>query len=323
MISKMFSPHLKDELVLVETFLENQVSTSDYLLKESFMKVLKSGGKRIRPAFVFLSGELLGKSYRDLLRFASALELVHMSTLIHDDIIDEADLRRGKPTLNKVRGDEWALFAGNYLFSEALDIIEPSENPEIAKMMSKIARLMVEGEFLQYLSMYDTEQSVINYFRRIRGKTALLLALSCETGAMVAKKDAETVKSLYNFGYNLGMAFQIIDDILDLSFDLEINKTQGKDLLQGIINLPVLLVLKEETPEAVIVKRIIDGRFKNGKRDLEQIMEILKKANAIDRARETALKYTLKARSYLEKLPDNRIRKELEDMTQALYERKI
>ncbi len=320
MNNKLYTPLLQDEIKEVENYIQKRFETSDYRLRYNFIDILNAGGKRIRPAFVFLSGELFGDNRKNLLKFASAIEIIHMSTLIHDDIIDHALERRGKPTLNAKYGNSWALYAGNYLFAEALELIEPEKNLEIAKVMADSALKIVEGELLQHLALFNTKQTIRDYLRRIRGKTALLLALSCQVGAMAANKSPEKVKNMYNFGYNLGMAFQIIDDILDIEENTNTKKTKGEDLLNGHVNLPVLISLKDKDKRSLELESIIINRF-NEYNSLERGIEIIKEKKGIMKAKEIAYRYSEKAKSYLNSFPESPVKKELIRITDSLYER--
>ncbi len=320
MNNKLYTPLLQKEIKEVESYIQKRFEKTNYKLNDNFMEILNAGGKRIRPAFVFLSGELFGENKKALFRFAAAIEMIHMSTLVHDDIIDRAEQRRGKPTLNSKFGNPWALYAGNYLFAEALDLIEPEKNKEIARVMSDSAVKIVEGELLQHLAVFDTNQSIRDYLKRIRGKTALLLALSCQVGAMAASKSPEKVNKMYNFGYNLGMAFQIIDDILDIEENTKTNKTKGEDLLNGHINLPAIIALKDKDSDSLELSSIIKSKFMN-EDSLEKGIEIIKNKEGINRAKEIAFRYSEKAKSFLVDFKESPVKKELIRITDSLYER--
>lgn len=322
MKNKLFAPRLQEEIKEVEGYIQKRFEKSNYRLKDDFIEILNAGGKRIRPAFVFLSGELFGHKKENLIKYASAIEIIHMSTLVHDDIIDHAKERRGQPTLNYKYGNAWALYAGNYFFAEALDLIEPEKNIEIARVMAGSAVKIVEGELLQHLALFNTEQTIKDYLKRIRGKTAILLALSCQIGGMASNQKPEDIRKIYNFGYNLGMAFQIIDDVLDIEEKAETKKTKGEDLLNGHINLPALLALKDMDSESLELKKIIDGKFSE-EDSLTRGIEIIRKKEGIIEAKRIALRYSEKAKTYLVDFPENSIKKELIRITDSLYERKF
>jgi len=318
--TKLYTPLLQKEIKEVESYIQKRFEKSNYRLSDNFLAILNAGGKRIRPAFVFLSGELFGENKRDLLRFAAAIEMIHMSTLVHDDIIDHAEERRGKQTLNAKFGNPWALYAGNYLFAEALELIQPEKNKEIAKVMADSAVKIVEGELLQHLALFNTNQTIRDYLKRIRGKTALLLALSCQVGAMAAGQSPEKVKKMYNFGYNLGMAFQIIDDILDIEENAKTKKTKGEDLLNGHINLPALIALKDKDKLSGELDAIIKSKFSN-ENSFARGIEIIKDKEGINRAKEIAFRYSEKAKSFLSDFKESPVKKELIRITDSLYER--
>ncbi len=322
MKSKLYTPLLQKEITEVENYIQERFEKSGYSLKDNFLEILNAGGKRIRPAFVFLSGELFGKKKEDLIRFASAIEIIHMSTLVHDDIIDRAQERRGQPTLNYKYGNPWALYAGNYFFAEALELIQPEKNVDIARVMADSAVKIVEGELLQHLALFSTQQTTRDYLKRIRGKTALLLGLSCQVGGMVGNKSSKKIDQIYNFGYNLGMAFQIIDDVLDIAEDTETKKTKGEDLLNGHINLPALIALRDQDSDSAELKRLIEEKFIN-EDSLDRAIEIIRKKDGISRAREIAFRYSEKAKTYLSDFPNSSVKKELIRITDSLYERKF
>ena len=317
----LFSPRVKAEIRDVESYIEQTIQTSHYRISQNYVNILKAGGKRIRPAFVFLSGEVFGIKKEELLRLASAIEMIHMSTLIHDDIIDNAGERRGKPTISALHGDPWALYAGNYLFAESLAMIDPLKNPEIARVMAKAATGIVAGELLQYRALFNTRQTVRDYLKRIRGKTALLLALSCKVGAMASNAGEAEVRNMHAFGYNLGMAFQIIDDVLDISETADTRKTRGEDMLNGHINLPMIFALQERDRHTKTIREIVGNRFTERERDVELVIRILKEKGTIEKAKSVAFRYNERAKKCLETLPDNMIKSELLGITDSLVER--
>ncbi len=320
MDKKIYAPFLQDEIQEIENYIHSKFDSSNYKMKDDFLQIFKAGGKRIRPAFVLLSGNLFKGDKGQLVKLASAIELIHMSTLIHDDIIDQADKRRGEATLNARYGKEWALYAGNYLFAEALEMVDPENNQEIAAVMAASAVKIVEGELLQHTLLFESNQTIREYLKRIRAKTALLLALSCQIGAMAAGKSACQVKKMYHFGYNLGMAFQIIDDILDIEENSQTKKTKGEDLLQGHVNLPALMVLRQNKPEAKILKKAIEEKFQ-GKTSLTDSLLIIQENSGIDKSKEIAYRYSQKAKRYLEGFEDSPVKNELLRITDSLYER--
>ncbi len=316
----LFPEKINNDIKNVENFIAQRLELSNYKLKDNYLRLLFSGGKRIRPAFVFYSGQAFGGQTDTLLQMASAVELVHMSTLIHDDIIDHATKRRGEETLNAKHGDPWALYAGNYLFAEALEMIDSRKNPEIAGVMAEAAVKIVEGELLQQLALFDTSQTVRSYLKRIKGKTALLLALSCQIGALATTQNRDNIRLMYQYGYNLGMAFQIIDDILDMEDGLDLNKTKGQDLLYGHINLPAIFALQKESSEQRQLQAIIDRRFEN-ENDLQEAVSIIKESGAVAKAKQVASSYSEKAKLSLEKLNNQSIKKELLKVSDSLIER--
>jgi heptaprenyl diphosphate synthase len=264
--------------------------------------VIEAGGKRIRPLLVILSGWKKQADWKPLIDVAVAAELIHTASLVHDDIIDEADTRRGIPTLNTVEGNHTAVLAGDYLFARAFDLLSDQRTYGALPFMVKAIQVMCEGVIEEISTLFDHTITKNDYFSRIYKKTASLTEACCGSGAKVSGAEQEIVISLAEFGRNLGMAFQIVDDLLDFSSDEEtLGKPAGSDLAQGILTLPVLYLL--ENPSCSEQVREIIAKRECTPADFAYIKETAVEYSALDRAYNKAQEFQEKAKSYLNSLP--------------------
>jgi len=208
---------IKHDLKVVEKELQKVVTTPDPLLTETSAHLLNAGGKRLRPAFALMAGKTCKYKRDKLIPLAMSLELIHMASLVHDDVIDDSYTRRGIPTVKANWGDQISIYTGTYLFAQSLILIAECNDPKISGILANISVNMCEGEIQQIVSSFDTNQTIKDYFFRIKRKTALLISASCELGAVACGAPEYHVRALERFGYYLGMAFQMTDDILDLT----------------------------------------------------------------------------------------------------------
>ena len=292
---------LKTDMQFIERELYKSVHSPDPLMTEASSHLLKAGGKRIRPIFVLLGGKSGNYDINRLKYIAVALELVHMSSLVHDDVVDDADIRRGQLTVKSKWDNRVAMYTGNYILSQAVGYISKLENVRIHQILSKAIVNMCIGEIEQIKCLYEWNQSLKTYLLRIKRKTALLMAISCQLGALACGAKEDIVQALYRYGYNVGMAFQITDDILDLTgTEQQLGKPAGNDLLQGNITLPVLLSMENAS-----VKNHIIQEFNSGHPDIKHIIDLVLNSGGIHRAKEIAQKYLHKARESLNHLHDH------------------
>jgi len=314
---------IKKELANVEKFLSEYTNFSHLELRNSSQHILKAGGKRIRPAFVLLSGKIYNRDNNiDLIPIAAAVELIHMASLVHDDVIDRADIRRGEPTIRVLWGNKFSLHCGDYLLAHAIKLIDPQKNKDIANILARISVEMCQGEIQQLLSVFDTNQSIKDYFYRIKRKTALLIAASCKIGAVAANAPKEAVNALYKYGYYLGMAFQIKDDVLDMQGNSNvIGKPAGNDLAQGIITLPTIFALNKCNQDSARLKNIIDNQFINHDQELTEALEIVKRSGGLEKSLAVSKKFIIKAKKQLDLLPKCSIKENMEKIADYINER--
>ncbi|MFD2612018.1 heptaprenyl diphosphate synthase component II [Paenibacillus gansuensis] len=313
---------LRGDISYIEKELERSIDTEHAVLNEASLHLLKAGGKRIRPVFVLLAGELGTYDLERLKRVAVPLELIHMASLVHDDVIDNANTRRGQLTVKSKWDNRVAMYTGDYIYAKALTIVTQLENPVIHRILSKAMLEMCIGEMEQIRDFFNTEQTVRNYLLRIRRKTALLIAISCQLGAVASEAKPELARRMYNFGYNVGMAFQIRDDILDLlGTEKQLGKPPGSDMRQGNITLPVLFALQESSIREELLHEISTIRDADGQADTYRVIQLIRGSKGVDRADAMAAKYIEKAIAALDILPDNKTRKNFKDIAHFIGKR--
>lgn len=314
----IMSSYLKNDFALIEKELESAIYSDLELLQEASFQLLKAGGKRIRPIFVLLSSKFGQSNFEEIKQVAVTLELIHMASLVHDDVIDRASTRRGQPTINNRYSDEVAMYTGDFILANSLEYITKVKNPLVHQVLADTIIELCIGEIVQIKDKYHFEQSLRDYLRRIKRKTALLIAVSCQIGAIAGQTDEKTYNKLYQFGYNIGMSYQIIDDILDFTAtEKQLGKPAGEDLRQGNITLPALIAMKDPKIKAEIVKvhEHIDQA------ELTKIIDMIKASGAIDQSFDISNRYLDKARNILNEFPNIRARKTLLDITNYIQKR--
>lgn len=264
--------------------------------------VIEAGGKRLRPQLVILSGWKLDNDWETLLDVAVAAELLHTASLIHDDIIDCADTRRGILSLNALWGNQAAVMAGDYLFARALALLSQESAKDALPFMVKSIETMCEGIIEEITTLFDTAVTEEDYLSRIDKKTASLVATCCGTGALVSGASQEEVAAYTDFGRNLGMCFQIVDDILDFTSDEEtLGKPAGSDFSQGILTLPAIYLLQHPDWNQPIREILAKHRCTNN--DLACIKEAADKTESIQRSCRKARQFQENARECLRFIP--------------------
>lgn len=293
---------IKDDLKIVERELKKVVKIEDPLLAEASTHLLNAGGKRLRPAFALVAGKTCRYNPKKLIPLAMALELIHMASLVHDDVIDDSYTRRGIPTVKANWGDQISIYTGTYLLAQSLVLISKCEDPVISRILADISVKMCEGEIVQIVSSFDPKQTIKDYLFRIKRKTALLISASCELGAVASGAPDYHVSALSRYGYYLGMAFQIGDDILDLTSNEKVlGKPVGSDLKQGIVTLPVIFALTYSSDRHRLAE-IVSKKEKKEDEILEAI-NIIKNCEAIERSFEVSNSYLEKAKIKLRSIP--------------------
>jgi len=320
-LSQIYAPVQKD-LTRVKNRLRS-ISRIDFpWLSEQLSYVAKGSGKRIRPALTLLAGRFYNYDLKCLLPMAVSVELMHTATLVHDDAIDKSMVRRGKPTINKLWGEETAVLLGDYLFARAGMSVADTRNLRVIKLFSQTLATISSGEINQFLEAFNLEQTRQHYFKRIFSKTASLFSLATESGAILSGAPEKSVKLLKEYGDNLGIAFQIVDDILDFTGTEEtLGKPVGSDLAQGTLTLPTMLLLERE-PECNPVKSLFENKdSKDKQKNIELAIELVRNSSIVDECYRIASEYCSKARRNLSLLPENASRQSLMELADYIINR--
>jgi len=315
--------HLRSDIIKIEKEIENNIDANHPILQEASSHLLKAGGKRIRPVFVLLSAQFGEYDLQKIKHVAVPLELIHMGSLVHDDVIDDAELRRGKRTIKSKWDNRVAMYTGDYIFAKAIELATYSEKPELHRVLSDAMVEMVIGEVEQIRDQYNWYQNSRIYFRRIKRKTALLIAVSCQLGALVAGASPREQKQLKRYGYHVGMAFQITDDILDfVGTEKELGKPAGSDLAQGNVTLPALYAMRKNPVLKQTIMTLLENESAS-ELDMSDIIYQIRETGAIEYSKEIADRYLKKALSDLELLPDIQAKRALIQIAHYIGDRKF
>ncbi len=298
---------ISNELVQVELEFERQARSNVQVIDYLGEYLRASGGKRVRPALTILSNYAVGGdgSRYNSIRMATVMEFLHTATLVHDDVIDKADLRRKRPTVNALYGNETAVLMGDWLYMSAFETSLAERSLPILDILTRVTRKMTEGELLQLTLLGHADVTEAQYFDVLKRKTAYLFSASCEIGSILGGAEEKQQTSLRDYGLNLGTAFQLIDDLLDFtSSEDALGKAAGADLLGGKVTLP-LIYLREAAPQTL---EMVQTVLREGKYDTVRqgdVREALVRTGALEKARERADEYAENACSALDNLPDS------------------
>lgn len=310
---------VRSELNYVEKNLDAEIKSNEKLLQDAATALLNSGGKRIRPVFVLLSGRFGQFRLEEVGKIAVVLELIHMASLVHDDVIDNALTRRGNQTVKAQYGNKMAMYTGDYIFAKAMTLLSGFSDVRIHQLVADTMVQMCEGEIEQIRDFYQVNQSLRIYLRRIRRKTALLLQTSCQLGALTAGCSSEIVKKLGEYGYYVGMAYQITDDILDFTASSkDVGKPVGNDIRQGNITFPVLYALRNPEIREQLAPLI---RVDMSEEDAIHAVALVKQTDAIEAAELLARRYLKKGLDSLKGLTPDSARKALDKIARYTIER--
>ncbi|MBM7598357.1 heptaprenyl diphosphate synthase [Virgibacillus halotolerans] len=314
--------YLKKDLNIIEDALNQMIQAEHPVLREASTELLEAGGKRIRPIFVLLSGQIGNFDMERIKTVAVSLELIHMATLVHDDVIDDAAIRRGKPTIKKLYGNRVAMYTGDYILARALEEITTLKEAKVHRLLSKTIVEVCIGEIEQIKDKFKWDQQLRDYLRRIKRKTALLIATSCKLGAIVTGVEDKYANKLYQYGYYIGMSYQIIDDILDFTSSAkQLGKPAGNDLLQGNITLPVLYAMKDQTFNTLLRETFADPEHVR-EESMEKLLRALQQTDAIEQSYHLSDLYLQKALQVLDDLPNSKAKQTLQDIATYIGKRR-
>ncbi len=301
------------DLQAIEERIEQEISSSVRTIWSLGRHVLSSGGKRLRPALVCLSAYATGLPVdrNRLVSLAAVAELMHMATLIHDDVVDNTTTRRGRPTASALFGNGVTVLTGDYLLAKAMHLLAQDGDLAIIRTVSQIAIAMSEGEVLQMLYTGDPSISEKTYYDIIHKKTAVFIQGCCRTGALVADAPETLVDALSDYGYHIGLAFQIADDLLDYTGNPErLGKPVGSDLREGKFTLPIIIALREASPaDRKRLLEIIRSPVKDG--EIREVVDIISRYDGFGQTQAAAMRHAQKAVEALMRLPHSAIRESL------------
>ena len=313
---------IQQEMLLFEKKFKDSLNSKAPLLDKILHYIVKRKGKQMRPMFVFLSGKMLGEINESSFRAASLIELLHTATLVHDDVIDDANMRRGFFSINALWKNKIAVLVGDYLLSKGLLMSLENEEYDLLQIVSKAVKEMSEGELLQIekARKLDIEEDV--YFEIIRQKTATLIAACCACGAVTAKQDKETVERMRKFGELIGIAFQMKDDLFDYYNEDVIGKPTGIDIKEQKMTLPLIYTLRNcDRKQKKFIIQTVKNHNTNSER-VSKVLEIVKKSGGINYTIEKMKTYQEEALRLLKTFDYNESRKSLELLVNFVIERK-
>lgn len=299
-------------------FIEVVQGTTIPDISEPSLKAIEAGGKRLRPALVIIAADLADQNDDDqLMRACAAVELVHLASLVHDDVLDSSNTRRGVRTINARYGDRRAVIIGDYLFGRAFDLLAAGDDNSLMEPLAQASIELSSGELLQRQTLQQLDQSVDDYLEKIYAKTAALFVASCSMGARVARLGKSTEATLKQYAGDLGMAFQIYDDILDFTGDAStLGKPVGSDIREGTVTLPMIYGLEHDR----------DGILRTALRDpqsaaVTDAVKFVQSSGAIARAKDTARQFIDRANALAEQLPNGRAKRDMVSLGNFVIDR--
>ena len=311
--TSLLAPVEQDLHILTDN-LKQLIGARHPILGAAAEHLFEAGGKRIRPAIVLLVSRATMPDRQPTerhRRLAEITEMIHTASLVHDDVVDEADLRRNVETVNSLFDNKIAVLAGDFLFAQSSWYLANLDNLQVVKLLSKVIKDFAEGEIMQGLNSFDISASIDTYLDKSYYKTASLIANSVKAAAVLSDVSTEVTEKLYSYGHNLGLAFQIVDDILDFTGSTEVlGKPAGSDLASGNLTAPVLYALQEQPYLEILIER----EFSEPE-DLNKALELVKNSNGINQARQLAAKHAKMAAQSLSCLAASDSKNALNELT--------
>lgn len=314
--AQSFYQVIADDFARVDEIIRHQLVSDVPLVEQIAEYIISAGGKRLRPLLVLLAGNALGKKGDDLCLLAGLIEFIHTSTLLHDDVVDASGLRRGRSTANALWGNAPSVLVGDFLYTRAFEMMVKLDSMHIMQVISHATRIIAEGEVLQLSRVRDASTTEDIYMQVIRGKTAMLFEAATHSAAVLAKGTAEQCEALRQFGDALGIAFQLVDDLLDYKGNTEdLGKNVGDDLAEGKPTLPLIYAMRKgNTEQSAVVRKAIQ---KGGTDQLALITRIVQDTGALDYTAQLARDYATKAVNCINSsIPDSSYKSALIDLTE-------
>ena len=312
---------IADDMQAVDRVIAQRLTTSVPLIGQISQYIIAAGGKRLRPALLLMVSNALGEQRPTKHTLAAVVELIHTATLLHDDVVDESTLRRGRPTANESFGNPASVLVGDFLHTRSFQMMVEAGNMRILQVLSDATNVIAEGEVQQLINTHDASLDEAGYLHVIRSKTAKLFEASTQIAAILAGANATIEAACATYGQALGTAFQIIDDVLDYDGDAaEMGKNLGDDLREGKCTLPLIIAMQRATPEdAKVVREAIE---QGSTEQLPSILSIVKRTGALDATREAAHNEAMRAIAALQALPVNAYTQAMEQLAAQLLLRR-
>jgi len=312
---------IQSDMQAVDAVIRRRLHSDVMLINQVAEYIVASGGKRMRPALLLLAAGATGYSGKDHHPMAAVIEFIHTATLLHDDVVDESTLRRGRDTANAAFGNAASVLVGDFLYSRAFQMMVETGSMKIMQVLADATNIIAEGEVLQLMNCHNADIDVDAYLQVVRYKTAKLFEAAARVGAILAGGDAQLEEGLAAYGMHLGTAFQIIDDVLDYSGEEElIGKHLGDDLAEGKPTLPLIHVLKHgSVDQADLVRAAIE---QGGRGDFDAIMDVVRDAGALEAARAVARNEVRLAQAAIALVPESKYRDALVELSNYAIDRK-
>ena len=312
---------IAEDMRSMDAVIEQRLQSEVPLVSQISRYIVAAGGKRLRPALLLLMCGALGYRGEQRFNLAAVVEFIHTATLLHDDVVDESTLRRGRATANEAFGNPASVLVGDFLYSRAFQMMVDAGDMRVMQTLAEATNVIAEGEVLQLMNMHDASLSEAGYLRVIRSKTAKLFEASARLAALLAKSTPSIEQSCADYGQALGTAFQVIDDVLDYDGDVpEMGKNLGDDLREGKATLPLIIAMQRGTEaDRVTIQRAIET---GGTDQMDQIMLIVHQTGALEATRDAASHEAKRAMEALSGLPQNSYSAALLDLAAQLLQRR-
>lgn len=315
---------MRPDLHLVQSRLEEAVRIDYPGVSDLVLGLVRAGGKRLRPLILLLAGRAYGSDRDNLVTAGAGVELLHTASLVHDDTVDRAGLRRGRPTLNSVLPSGAVILLGDFLFAQSAMLAAATNSPRVVSIFASTLADICDGQLREMFFANRLNQSREEYERRIFGKTASLFAGSAEMGAIIGNAPEPAVQALRQYGSDIGMAFQIVDDVLDLREDAsQLGKPAGHDLTQGTVTLPTIIYasgLTQTSEAAVRLEAVVSGEI-TAPSEVNRVVEEIRASGALEAAMDEAVAFAVRSKAHVAITPDPEIRDLLEQVADVVCER--
>lgn len=309
-----------DDMDLVDSFLTERLASDVVLINQLSSYIIASGGKRLRPQLVLLASHACGYSGNHKIILATVIELIHTATLLHDDVVDASELRRGNDTANSLWGNEAAVLVGDFLYSRAFEMMVEVDSMRVMNILATTTNRIAEGEVMQLMNVRDPDLSEARYIEVIQAKTARLFQAATELGGVLAKQPDDVCEALALYGMHLGTAFQIADDVLDYQSDQStMGKNTGDDLAEGKTTLPLIHAMREAAPaDRDLLRSAISNADAS---NMDRILAIIEETGAIDKSLAAAREAAEQAVQVIQQVPAGKYRDALEALARYSVDR--